>query len=380
MSTVQLRGVRKVYPDGYVAVTDIDLDVVDGEFFVLVGPSGCGKSSVLRMIAGLEPVTGGDVLIDGVRVNDTPTNARNLSMVFQSSTLYPNLTVAENLGFPLELAGVGKATKLDKVSEVADLLGLTKRLDELPQRLSGGERQRVAMGRAIVRRPRLLLMDEPMSNLDAKLRTELRADLLTLQRGLGITTIFVTHDQVEAMALGDDLAVMWQGRVVQSGRPIEIHRAPTDTFVAQFIGIPPMNLLVGQVAADDAGLALCVGSHRIPIGDVSARWPDLVNRIGGEVVVGIRPEAFRRDPNGEFVLSVRFHEQLGSRQWVHAYIDASVIDVTHAQSLAESTVIASLDGRGEVSLWKPLRLAVDHSQIHLFDRDTGVALTTMSSP
>ncbi len=304
MSKVQLRAVRKVYPDGFEAVDDLDIEIDDGELFVFVGPSGCGKSSVLRMIAGLETITGGEVLVDGVRVNDVPTNTRNLSMVFQNSTLYPHLTVAENLGFPLRMAGVGKAALAAQVAEVADLLGLAACLDSRSFELSGGERQRVALGRAIVRRSELLLMDEPMSNLDAKLRTELRSELSVLLRRLGVTTVYVTHDQVEAMALGDRIAVMRHGRIVQSGRPVDVYRHPVDTFVAQFIGTPPMNLLVSRVVDDEAGVGLCFGSHRLSIGDIWDTWPDLGDLVGREIIVGIRPEAFRRDPHGELVLSL----------------------------------------------------------------------------
>ena len=382
MSKVQLRAVRKVYPDGFEAVDDLDIEIDDGELFVLVGPSGCGKSSVLRMIAGLETITGGEVLVDGVRVNDVPTNARNLSMVFQNSTLYPHLTVAENLGFPLRMAGVGKAALAAQVAEVADLLGLAACLDSRSFELSGGERQRVALGRAIVRRSELLLMDEPMSNLDAKLRTELRSELSVLLRRLGVTTVYVTHDQVEAMALGDRIAVMRHGRIVQSGRPVDVYRHPVDTFVAQFIGTPPMNLLVSRVVDDEAGVGLCFGSHRLSIGDIWDIWPDLGDLVGREIIVGIRPEAFRRDPHGELVLSLRYHEQVGATQWVHAVIDAEMVDTRDAGDTVgadEPTVVAALEGRREISLWKPLRLAVDHTQIYLFDSATGVALRSASA-
>jgi multiple sugar transport system ATP-binding protein len=378
MSTVQLRGVRKVYPDGHVAVADVDLDIGEGELFVLVGPSGCGKSSLLRMIAGLESISAGDVLVDGVRVNELPTNTRNLSMVFQSPALYPHLTVRENLGFPLKMAGIDKATATARVSRVADLLGLGGRLDWRHQALSGGERQRVAMGRAIVRQPDLLLMDEPMSNLDAKLRTELRSELLRLQRRLGTTTVYVTHDQVEAMALGDRVAVMRDGRIVQCGPPVDVYRHPKDSFVAQFIGTPPMNLLVARIVRSDGGLVLLVGSQRMSIGDMPTRWPELVERAGEKIIVGIRPEAFRWDSEGELLLSLRFHEQLGTTQWIHAVTDAQVIDTTESQAVREPTIVAAVEGRGDVSLWEPLRLAVDHGGLHFFDLQTGLALVDRS--
>ncbi len=374
MSIVQVRGVRKVYPDGFVAVDEIDLSIADGELFVLVGPSGCGKSTLLRMIAGLESISGGEVLVDGERVNDVPTNTRNLSMVFQSSTLYPHMTVAENLGFPLRMAGESKASIAEAVTRVAGLLGLTSQLDARHQALSGGERQRVAMGRAIVREPDLLLMDEPMSNLDARLRTELRSELLLLQRRLGTTTVYVTHDQVEAMALGDRVAVMRAGLVVQCGAPVDVYRRPKNMFVAQFLGSPPMNLLVGRLVQEGSGLGLTVGPHRISLGDVATNWPGLDCRVGEALVVGIRPDAFRRDPHGEFELSVRFHEQIGTMQWIHAVSDAPVIDTSDSAPTGSPTIVAAVEGRGEVSLWQPLRLGVDHTRLHLFDPETGLTL------
>ena len=374
MSTVQVRNVRKVYPDGFVAVTDIDLDISDGELFVLVGPSGCGKSSVLRMIAGLEQISGGDIEVAGTRINDVPTNTRDLSMVFQSSTLYPSMTVAENLAFPLKLAGMRKSEVSKRVAEVARMLGVSDLLGSRQRVLSGGERQRVALGRAIARQPELLLMDEPMSNLDAKLRTELRSELLALHQRLGITTVYVTHDQVEAMALGDRLAVMREGAVVQCGRPVDVYEHPVDTFVAQFLGSPPMNLLVGKVVTDDGSLGLRVGSHHISLDDVSSTWPHLSELSGRRIIVGIRPEAFRRDPEGELVLSVQFHEQIGKLQWIHAVIDATLIDTAEPELATEPALVAAVEGRGEVSLWKPLHLAVDHRQIHLFDHETGMAI------
>lgn len=374
MSTVQLRSVRKVYPDGFVAVTDIDLDIRDGELFVLVGPSGCGKSSVLRMIAGLEEISGGDIEVDGVRINDVPTNTRDLSMVFQSSTLYPNMTVAENIGFPLKMAGVGRAAVSERIADVARLLGVSDLLDSRSGVLSGGERQRVALGRAIVRQPELLLMDEPMSNLDAKLRTELRSELLALHHRLGITTVYVTHDQVEAMALGDRVAVMKDGVVAQCGAPVDVYEHPVDAFVAQFLGTPPMNLLAGKVVTNDGSLGLQVGSHHISLDDVRSRWPGLTEMSGRRIIVGIRPEAFRRDIDGELVLSVQFHEQIGKLQWIHAVIDAAMIDTAEPELATEPALVAAVEGRGEVSLWKPLHLAIDHRQIHLFDDDTGLVI------
>jgi multiple sugar transport system ATP-binding protein len=387
MASVQLRGLEKTYPDGCVAVRGVDLEITDGEFFVLVGPSGCGKTSVLRMVAGLEEITSGDVLVDGVSVKTVLTRNRNLAMLFQSSALYPHLTVRENLAFPLQMAHVRKRKVSAKVLETARLLGLEDRLDARPGVLSGGERQRVAMGRAMIRRPDLMLMDEPMSNLDAKLRTALRAELREMQRHLAVTTIYVTHDQVEAMSLGDRIAVMRDGRIVQCAAPVEIYRRPVDMYVAQFMGSPPINLLGARVIRDSTGLGLQIGPHRISIDDVVGRWRGIDGWVDRELIVGIRAEAFRHDPAGEFELSVRFHEQVGAVQWVHASIDAPVISATDMTGddgrteddlvdddvTEDSTIIAALEGRGDVNRWAPLRISVDHSQIYLFDR-TGLAI------
>ena len=391
MSTVQLRELGKTYPDGHVAVQGVDLTIADGEFFVLVGPSGCGKTSVLRMIAGLEEITTGDVLVDGASVKSVLTRTRNLAMLFQSSTLYPHMTVRQNLGFPLEMAHVGRRKVSRKVLETARLLDLERHLDSMPGTLSGGERQRVAMGRAMIRHPDLMLMDEPMSNLDAKLRTALRAELRTMQRSLAATTIYVTHDQVEAMSLGDRVAVMRAGRVVQCAAPAEIYRCPVDSYVAQFMGSPPMNLLGASVVRDSSGLGLQIGHHRISIDDVAGRWPGIDSLLGNDVIVGIRPEAFRSDPHGEFELSVEYHEQVGAVRWVHALIDAPVIREIEAttglvgidelgedESPNEAAIVVALEGRGELDRWAPLRIAVDHDELHLFDHETRLAIETAS--
>jgi len=392
MSTVSLRGLGKTYPDGHVAVRGIDLEIADGEFFVLVGASGCGKTSVLRMIAGLEEITTGNVLVNGVSVKGVLPRDRNLAMLFQSSALYPHLTVRENLLFPLRMAHVRKRKAAAKVVATARLLGLERHLDKKPSTLSGGERQRVAMGRAMVRRPDLMLMDEPMSNLDAKLRNDLRAELHTMQRRLDVTTVYVTHDQVEAMSLGDRVAVMRAGRIVQCASPIEIFQRPADTYVAQFMGSPPMNLLGATVVRDGSGAGLQIGRYRVSLDEHAWRWPDLDRLMGHEVIVGIRPEAFHRDPLGEFELSVQFHEQVGAIQWVHALIDAPVIravgtagDEYHDAGLPAdgqdidgsghaATIVATVDGHDIVNRWAPLRLSVDVGQIHLFDSETGAAI------
>jgi multiple sugar transport system ATP-binding protein len=290
MARVVLDGVSKVFPGGTVAVQDVSLDIGDGEFVVLVGPSGCGKSTVLRMVAGLESATSGDISIDGVVVNDLPPKSRDVAMVFQSYALYPHMTVAENLGYSLRIAHVKKHEIAERVAETARVLGLENLLDRKPKALSGGQRQRVAMGRAIIRRPRLFLMDEPLSNLDAKLRVAMRAELTRLHHRFQITTIYVTHDQVEAMTLGDRIAVLDKGRLQQVGTPEELYESPCNIFVAGFIGSPAMNMAKTQVAARPDGLELVIGSERWPLPPAAlAGNPGLADRAGREVVVGLRP-------------------------------------------------------------------------------------------
>jgi multiple sugar transport system ATP-binding protein len=298
--------------------------------------------------------------------------------------------VRQNLAFPLEMAHVGRRKVAERVAETARLLGIEAVLDAMPSTLSGGQRQRAAMGRALIRRPGLMLMDEPMSNLDAKMRTALRAELSAMQRRLQVTTVYVTHDQVEAMSLGDRVAVMRAGRVVQCSAPTEIYRSPVDSYVAQFMGSPPMNLLAATLVHDSLGLGLLIGRHRISIDDVAERWPGIDGLVGSDVIVGIRPEAFRSDPHGELELSVEYHEQVGAVRWVHALIDAPVIREIEAttglvgidelgedESPSEAAVVVALEGRGDVNRWAPLRVAVDHDQLHLFDHDTRLAIETV---
>ena len=379
MTTVELRQLGKVYPDGHVAVTDVDLVIDDGEFFVFVGPSGCGKTSILRMVAGLEEVTSGDVLLDGVSVGRTMTNERDLAMLFQTSALYPQMTVRENVGFPLKLAKIHKREIARRVEGVAARLGLTDVLEVKPNRLSGGQRQRVAMGRAIIREPRMLLMDEPMSNLDAKLRTELRADLAEMHRRLDVTTLLVTHDQIEAMSLGDRAAVMRSGRVVQCDTPQALYEHPADVFVAQFLGSPPMNVVLGRVVRVPGGVALWIGPQLVSL-DAAGPSASIDRLLGRDVGVGIRPESLRLDPDGELLVEITHIERLGAIQLVHATIDAPGVrqpgDQVRVDAGAASTIVASLKDSVAVNLWKPIRLGVRHEDIHLFDLTTGAALST----
>ena len=379
---IRLEGLTKVYPGGHIAVDAVDLDVGDGEFFVLLGPSGCGKTSVLRMLAGLDVPTTGDVSIDGRSVRDLRTQDRHLGMLFQSSAVYPHLSVRENLAFPLVVAKVGRREVARRVGEIAELVGLTEVLDLRPRRLSGGMQQRVAMGRALIRRPPLLLMDEPMSNLDAKLRTELRGQLATLHRWSGSTAVYVTHDQVEAMALGDRAAVMRRGRVVQCAPPQELYGHPVDLFVATFVGTPPMNVVLARLALEDGLVVADIGPHRLGLGH-PGRWPGLDRHIGHDVALGIRPSGLTpADRSSDTTLPVEITrvEYLGVERLVTATLDArsvtAVEDGTAVDEMPVTTVTALLDRDVEVDLWRPIHLDVDVDDVHLFDLATGLRIAT----
>jgi multiple sugar transport system ATP-binding protein len=296
MAEVVLRRVSKAFPGGTLAVDDVSLDIADGEFVVLVGPSGCGKSTLLRMVAGLEEATSGTIAIDGEIVDDLPPKARDVAMVFQNYALYPHMTVAENLSFSLRLAHLPKENIAERVAEVAHVLGLLNLLDRKPKALSGGQRQRVAMGRAIVRQPRVFLMDEPLSNLDAKLRVAMRAELTRLHHRYRTTTIYVTHDQVEAMTLGDRIAVLDRGRLQQVGTPEELYDSPCNTFVAGFIGSPAMNMTRAVVIAAADGLALRVGDDQWPLpAEAVDAHPGIADLVGRDVVVGLRPHQLSQE-------------------------------------------------------------------------------------
>ena len=378
MTSIQLDDVSKVYPDGFVAVRHVDLTVVDGEFRVLLGPSGCGKSTVLRMIAGLEDATGGEIRLDGTRVNDIGPRERDVAMAFQTHALYPQMTVAENLGFPLKVTGHRSADVAQRVAEVARLLHLNDVLERQPSRLSGGQQQRVSLGRSIIRSPRLFLMDEPLSNLDAHLRVDARSEILRIQRELSTTTVFVTHDQAEAMAMADRITIMRDGVVTQTGTPTELYMRPADLFVAQFLGSPPMNVMVATVIEHDNGHALEIGSHTVPLTGnppMGVGWSSIVGR---EIAVGIRPESLTRVTDGELRASVESTESLGSEQLVHALIDAPTVELTPSgveiSHRRESPITAFTDAHDAVSLWEPFALHVDSAAIHVFDLETGDAL------
>lgn len=332
MSEVVLDAVSKVYPGGQRAVAELSLTIPDGEFLVLLGPSGCGKSTTLRMVAGLEEVTTGTIWLDGRPANELTPRERNVAMVFQNGALYPHRSVRGNIGFPLEIAKADPAESAERVTEMARALGLEQMLDRLPGTLSGGQRQRVAMGRAIIREPSLFLMDEPLSNLDAALRNELRLEIGGLVRGLGVTTLYVTHDQVEALTLADRIAVMNDGHLEDVGTPTQIYENPATAFVAAFLGAPPINLLSGTVeAVAGEGVNLHLGRQRLVIPWSDPRAQYMASRHADEVVVGIRSDALQPtgDPHLGAVLSghlrtLEFH----GHEWL-AHIDAgvSVVDV-----------------------------------------------------
>jgi multiple sugar transport system ATP-binding protein len=376
MCTVELRRVGKVYPDGHRAVRGVDLEIADGELFVLLGPSGCGKTSLLRMVAGLEDVTEGTVLFDGAPVNDVPVRDRGLSMVFQMSALYPHMTVAQNLGFPLRMAKLEQSEIAPRVARAARLVGLGGLLERRPSQLSGGQRQRVALGRAIVAEPRLLLLDEPMSNLDAQMRVSLRAELCLLQRRLGLTTLHVTHDQVEAMTMADRVAVMRGGVVVQLGPPADLYEHPVDLFVARFVGSPPMNLFLGTIARIGDAPALTLGRSTIALDGALRHLPE-VHRPGRAVVVGIRPSAFRVDAGGPLVMDVSSTEQLGAHILVHGRLGAPAWRPPDGEpefAGRRGPVEVMLPADRPVDPWQPLPLDIEPGGIHLFDVDSGLAL------
>jgi multiple sugar transport system ATP-binding protein len=390
LAEITLDGVTKVFADGYEAVKQIDLEIGDGEFMILVGPSGCGKSTALRMVAGLEEISAGEVRIDGEPVNDRAPKDRDIAMVFQNYALYPHMTVRENMGFALKLAGTDRAEIDRKVEEAAEILDLEQHLDRRPANLSGGQRQRVAMGRAIVRNPKAFLLDEPLSNLDAKLRVQMRTELARLQSRLETTTIYVTHDQTEAMTLGDRVAVMRAGELQQVGAPAELYNNPRNLFVAGFIGSPAMNFMPAELSG---------GRLKLPIGEVDAG--DLVDgRPDGQVIAGLRPESFedaaivdsemKRGRGIVFEAEVDLVESLGSDLYAYFHIESEGIeseqladlvgeslDETGAAGLreGEEQVVARLDPASEIRRREKAELWVDTKRIHLFDGESGASLS-----
>jgi multiple sugar transport system ATP-binding protein len=348
MANIELRDVTKRYPDGFEAVKHMNLDIEDGEFMILVGPSGCGKSTALRMIAGLEDITEGEMVIGEQVVNDKAPKDRDIAMVFQNYALYPHMTVRDNMGFALKLAKVDKAEIDRRVEEAAKILDLTQHLDRKPANLSGGQRQRVAMGRAIVRDPSVFLMDEPLSNLDAKLRVQMRAEIAALQSRLGTTTVYVTHDQSEAMTLGDRVAVLGDGRLQQCDTPRALYERPANVFVAGFIGSPAMNLC--KVPCTNGSVSLGGVSFAVP------------RDAQGEIVVGLRPEAFELAADG-IPAEVEVVEELGADSYVFAAADVGKLVARVETKLAPE--------RGARIALRPRA-----GEAHLFDPQTGARLSS----
>ncbi len=402
MADIALENLTKVYPDGTEAVTGLDLDIGDGEFVVFVGPSGCGKTTALRMIAGLESITDGTVKIEGEVVNDLPPKDRDVAMVFQNYALYPHMNAAANMGFALKMRGLPKSEVSSRVREAAVILGLTDALGKKPRTLSGGQRQRVAMGRAIVRQPQAFLMDEPLSNLDAKLRVEMRAEIARIQRDLSVTTVYVTHDQTEAMTMGDRVAVMRNGLLQQVAPPQVLYERPTNLFVAEFIGSPAMNLVQADLETEDGATWARFAEHRLRLdGSSFQKRPALSRFQGRPVVVGIRPEdiedaAVLGDTSEDQRISVvcDIREDMGSEVYMHfnvagvavatkEVVEALVVDApedAETRQAAERargagvSFVARLHRDTEARERRPLELAVDVARLHFFDPETGLAI------
>ena len=360
MAEVVLDKVCKTFPGNVQAVKSMDLRIRDEEFIVLVGPSGCGKSTTLRMVAGLEEITGGTISIGGTVVNNVPPKNRDIAMVFQNYALYPHMTVYKNMAFALKLRRIPKAEIDQRVRDAAKILGIGELLDRKPKALSGGQRQRVAVGRAIVRQPKAFLFDEPLSNLDAKLRVEMRAELKRLHQRLATTTIYVTHDQEEAMTLGGRIVVMADGLVQQCGAPLEVYDAPCNRFVAGFVGTPPMNFFTGRLAPENDKLYFDEGSVRLLLTDEQAA--SLTNRAGQEVVLGVRPEAMSLSDQGRFagsenVMRVKLTvvEPLGEKMDIYACTPK------------HPHIVARVDARRDVQAGQELDLNLDMKKIHVFE-------------
>jgi multiple sugar transport system ATP-binding protein len=397
VAEISLARVSKVYGDGTLAVNELDLEIADGEFVVLVGPSGCGKTSALRMVAGLEEVSAGTISIGGRVVNNLLPKDRDIAMVFQNYALYPHMSVYDNMAFGLRHHRVPKAVIETRVTAAARTLGLEDQLAKKPRTLSGGQRQRVAMGRAIVREPRAFLMDEPLSNLDAKLRVEMRAEILRLQRDLAVTTIYVTHDQTEAMTMGDRVAVLWKGVLQQADAPQRLYEHPANLFVAEFIGSPAMNLVEARLerGSEGEGLVACFGSWRLPVGAaLAAAAPELERFLDRPLILGFRPEdledmAVSRVQDEACTLSIvtDIREDVGSEVYIH--FDLGVPPVRRAEVVealdpgedtglpparSASPFVARLARGTRAQEGEPLLLSVDTERLYFFDPDSGAGL------
>jgi multiple sugar transport system ATP-binding protein len=388
VSEIVLNNVSKTYDNGYAAIHNVNLTVKEGEFMVIVGPSGCGKSTLLRMVAGLESITDGEVSIGGVVVNEYTPGERDLAMVFQNYALYPHMTVAQNIAYSLKLRKMPKDEIKRRVTEAAEILSLTDYLDSRPGRLSGGQRQRVAMGRAIVREPSAFLMDEPLSNLDAKLRVQMRSEISQIQRRVGVATLYVTHDQVEAMTMGDRVSVLRAGVLQQCDTPQNLYDRPANVFVGSFVGSPSMNLFHAQLSAD--GMSVAVGSQTLNVpSSIHASRPQLKSFGGREIIVGIRPEDLSLDGEGETLRGKVGHvEALGSELMVHFGMDARnyVVEdkggsAEEAEELLEATAltehvrnIVRVGPRSGVAAGDQLTLKVAMDRVHFFDATSGVSI------
>ena len=395
MATLSLEQVTKVFDNGMEAVRSLDLFVDDGEFVVLVGPSGCGKTTALRMVAGLEETTAGTIRLNGKVVNDLSAKERDVAMVFQNYALYPHLNVLQNIAFSLRVGGVAKHEREQKAREVAEMLGLTEVIQRKPGQLSGGQRQRVAMGRALVREPAVFLMDEPLSNLDASLRVQMRGEVLRVQRRLGVATLYVTHDQTEAMTMGDRVAVLRGGTLQQLAAPQELYESPANLFVASFIGSPAMNLYEATVSGPADRLVLSLGSQQLVLpADLARRRPGLATAEGRKLVAGIRPEHLTVAPPAdgaevarESTLSVlaELVESLGNESLLHFSTDARTVRNRSGVFTADPGIhasgdiagasategVARLDPRVRIAVGDHLALAVDVDRLHFFDAETG---------
>src|ERR1700731_3298424 len=385
MAEIVLEHLNKSYPNGMRAVKDLNLTIADGEFLILVGPSGCGKTTTLNMIAGLEEISSGELRIGGERVNEKAPKDRDIAMVFQSYALYPHMTVRQNIAFPLTLAKLKKAEIAQKVEETAKILDLSDFLDRKPAQLSGGQRQRVAMGRAIVRNPKAFLMDEPLSNLDPKLRVQMRGEIARLQRRLRTTTVYVPHDQTEAMTLGDRVAVMLSGLLQQVGTPMELYNNPANLFVAGFIGSPAMNFFPAQLT--DVGVGLPFGQITLTqqVHDVLTAHPTPTNAI-----VGIRPEhledanlidTYQRLRALVFEVGVELVESLGAEKIVHFTVEgasahsAQLTELAADSGVSENEFVARLPAESAATAGQRIELALDTTKLAIFDADTGANLT-----
>jgi len=400
VAEITLDGVSKIYSDGTQAVSSLDLGIDDGEFMVLVGPSGCGKTTALRMVAGLEEISQGSIRIGERVVNDVPPRDRDIAMVFQNYALYPHMSVYENMAFGLKLRKLPKEEINKRVMRAADILGLEEFLRRKPRALSGGQRQRVAMGRAIVREPQAFLMDEPLSNLDAKLRVQMRSEIAKIQHDLKVTTIYVTHDQTEAMTMGDRVAVIKKGKLQQVDAPQTLYDHPNNLFVAGFIGSPAMNMVTANVSRSDGSMVAEFGGFRIRIGDEAMRSrPDLAKFDDKQVVMGVRPEDMEDSslvpdapPDRRINSTVDLREALGSEVLVHFTIDAPIVltedtrelavdvgaealeDLEERARAAKSKFVAQLSPRTRLREGDRMEVVVDTDRLHFFDPETGLGI------